>query len=92
MIPDYQTFYNIVNKDMAAAVAPLGDCIQSLSKICPCKKDRKQKKIDECNELYVNIITSNGESLKEYFKTKTSDNEVIFNQKTHYTILRLSLK
>lgn len=92
IISTYQQFYGIVKDDLSAISKPLSDCINAVNNICACKKQAKQDKSNSCNELYVNFIKNNGEGLKEYFATKTSDKEVVFNHSTHHPIMRLTLR
>jgi len=91
-IGNYQSFYNLVKDDLPVIAGPLGDCIRNVASICNCKKEQKQKKSNECNIMYINFIKQNGEALKEYFATKTSDAELLFNHDTHHYVLRLQLR
>ena len=91
-IGNYQSFYNLVKDDLPVIAGPMGDCIRNVASICNCKKEQKQKKSNECNTMYINFIKKNGEALKEYFATKTSDVELLFNHDAHHHILRLQLR
>lgn len=91
-VGSYQAFYNMVKDDQPAIGKPLGDCLRSLSGICACRKQQKTQKSNECNQLYINFVKTNGEALKEYFATKTTDAEILFSHDSHHEILRLKLR
>jgi hypothetical protein len=91
-IGTYQQFYTLIKDDLPAIALPLGDCISATDRICSCKKEAKQNKSNSCNQIYIDFIKNCGEGLKEYFATKTADNEVVFNHSTHHPILRLTLR
>lgn len=92
VIPDYQSFYNLVKDDNPYISNNLGGCITMLNKICSCNKSRKSAKSEECNTMYVNYIRCSGPGLADYFRQKTNDAEVIFNHNTHHLILKLQLR
>ena len=92
IIGNYQTFFNLVKSDNVENFRPLIDCVNTLSKICSCQKDRRSKKSTECNTLYINIVKHIVPSMVEYFKTKTPDSDIGFNHDTHHQILTLKLK
>jgi len=92
IIGTYQQFHGIVKDDLPAISKPLGDCITAVSKICSCKKQAKHDKSNQCNQIYIDFIKNSGEGLKEYFATKTTDKEVVFNHSSHHPILRLTLR
>jgi hypothetical protein len=91
-IGTYQQFYTLIKNDLPAIAHPLGECIDATNRICSCKKEAKQAKSNSCNQLYIEFIKNSGEGLKEYFATKTTDKEVVFNHSAHHPILRLSLR
>ncbi len=91
-IGTYQEFYSIVKDDLPIIARQLADCIDAVKRICACKKSQRQKKSNECNDIYINFIKNNGEGLKEYFATKTLDKTIIFNHSTHHTIFTLTLR
>lgn len=90
-ISNYYEFYNLVKDDMSSVVSQLSECIRQSNSICSCQKDRKQRKIEECNTIYIEFIKSNAEGLVEYLKTKTQDKSVIFKHSTHYPITTVNL-
>lgn len=92
IIPNFQEFYNLFKDTPVPVVVELGGCINILNKICGCRKSQKQSKNEECNNLYINYVQNNKDSLIEYLKLKTNDNEVIFKHNTHYDILSLKIR
>lgn len=91
-IGSYQQFYSIVKDDLPSIAQQLDECIQAVNRICACKKDAKQAKSNSCNQLYINFVQNNGEALKEYFATKTTDKEMVINHSSHHPIIRLTLR
>lgn len=91
-IGSYQAFYNLIKDSQLAVAKPLGDCIHSVASICSCRQQAKNQKSDECNQLYINFINTNGEALKDYFAIKTTDSEILFNHNSHHQILKVKLR
>ena len=73
IIGSYVAFNNFVSKDNIGAFAILTNCVQTFDKICSCQKQRKSIKHDECNKIYINLVSSVAPSLIDYFRTKTTD-------------------
>lgn len=92
IISTFQEFYNSLKDAPLPIMNELGGCINLLNKICSCKKTQKQSKNDECNNLYINFVKSSGDSLIEYLKAKTNDNEITFKHSTHYEIITIRLR
>jgi hypothetical protein len=92
IIGDYQSFYNLIKNDNNPIAINLGECIDSLSKICSCNKTRKVAKSQECNTIYIQFIKNNQNTLAEYMRTKTNDAEIVFNHNSHHNILKLKLR
>jgi|694.fasta_scaffold23253_9 hypothetical protein len=92
IIGSFVALNNLVSKDNIGAFAPLTNCIQTFDKICSCQKQRKTLKHDECNKIYINTVTAVAPSLVDYFKTKTTDEEIIFYHNGHNLIMKLKLR
>lgn len=91
-IPNFQEFYNLFKDTSTPIIVELGGCINLLNKICACRKSQRESKNEECNNLYINFVKTNSDSLIEHLKSKTEDNEVIFKHNTHYEIITLKIR
>jgi len=86
---------DLINKfgnDNVPVFSQLKNCISVVNKICSCQRQRKAIKSEECNNLYINIINSSANNLIEYFKTKTTDPEIIFYHNGSHEIKRIRLR
>jgi len=92
IIGSYVAFNNFVSKDNIGTFAILTNCVQTFDKICSCQKQRKSIKHDECNNIYINLVNSVAPSLIDYFRTKTTDEEIIFYHNGHNLITKLKLR
>jgi len=88
----YQDFINKFGNDNISFFNPLKNCQSVLNKICNCQKQRKALKSEECNNLYINTINSSVSNLVEYFKTKTTDPEIVFYHNGSHEIKRIKLR
>lgn len=91
IISNFQEFYNLIKTDAIPVKNQLENCINTLARICNCKREVKASKNTECNNIYINFIKSNGQSLKDFLKSKTKDKEVVFNHDAHYHIVTVNL-
>jgi hypothetical protein len=92
IIGSFVALNNLTSKDNISAFAPLSNCIQTFDKICSCQKQRKTIKHDECNKIYINLVNSVVPSLLDYFRSKTSDEEIIFYHNGHNLINKFKLR
>ena len=92
IIGNFIAFNNLVSNDKIPAFAGLNTCIETLNKICSCQKQRKTQKHTECNRNYINIVNSTIPSLLDYFRSKTSDDEIIFYHDGHNLITKIKLR
>ena len=90
-VNNFQEFNNIIKTTNLPIRQQLSDCITILSKICNCKKQQKNKKAEECNNLYINFIKGNAANLKHFWKTITSDPDISFFHNTHHHIITVKL-
>ncbi len=91
-IGSHQALIQLMQNDNISAIERLKDCLHGMSKICNCQKDRKNKKQEECNTLYINFVSSNASNLVDYFRTKTTDNEIIFSYGSNHIIKTIKLR
>lgn len=91
-IGNYQSFNNFVANDNVNEFNSLKNCIAVLNKICNCQKQRKAAKSEECNNIYINIINNNVSNMIDYFRTKTTDDEIIFYHNGSHEIKRIKLR
>lgn len=87
-----QALLGLIGNDNIQSLSDLRSCILSVNKICSCQKQRKSQKAEECNNIYIQFINSNAYSLLEYFKTKTSDDVIIFTHGSNHEIKRFKLR
>lgn len=92
IISNYQQFYNLIKSDSLPIKTPLEGCITSVNKICSCRKQAKARKSEECNNLYVEYIKNYSEANVELWRSKTNDNEIVFNHNSHYLIKKIKLR
>lgn len=92
IIGSFVALNNLTSKDNISAFASLSNCIQTFDKICSCQKQRKTIKHDECNKIYINLVNSVVPSLLDYFRSKTSDEEIIFYHNGHNLINKFKLR
>lgn len=88
----YQDLINKFGNDNIAAFNPIKNCHLVLNKICNCQKQRKNAKADECNKIYINTVNSISNEIIEYFKTKTTDSELVFYYAGPHEIRRIKLR
>lgn len=91
-IGSHQALVNLIGSDNIVSIDRLKDCLQGLSKICNCQKQRKNQKHEECNTLYINFVSSHASDLVHYFKTKTTDNEITFSYGSNHIIKTIKLR
>lgn len=91
-IGSHQALIQLMQNDNITAIDRLKDCLHGLSKICSCQKDRKNKKQEECNTLYINFVSSHASNLVDYFRTKTTDNEITFTYGSNHVIKTIKLR
>jgi hypothetical protein len=76
---EFKTF--LINNGLEIKSVEIADfigCVNSFSLICSCKKNMKSKKLEECNNKYVDIINNLSNEVKvDFFKT-TTDNAIEF--------------
>ena len=92
IISTYQQFYKLIKDDILPVTSQLGECIDTVGKICNCKKQQKIKKSEECNNIYINFIKQHGENFKDVWRGKTTDPDITFNHNTHHTITVIKLR
>ncbi len=91
-IGSHQALVNLLASEHIVSIDRLKDCLQQVSKICSCQKQRKNQKHEECNVLYINFVISHASDLIDYFKTKTTDNEIIFSHGSNHIIKTIKLR
>ena len=70
----------------------LKDCLHGLNRICSCQKQRKSQKQEECNVMYINFIAKRASDLTNYFRTKTTDDEITFSYGGSHVITTIKLR
>ena len=91
-IGSHQALVNLIGSEHIVSIDRLKDCLQQVNKICSCKKQRKNQKHEECNVLYINFVISHASDLIDYFRTKTTDNEIIFSHGSNHIIKTIKLR
>jgi hypothetical protein len=91
-IGSHQALVNLLASEHIVSMDRLKDCLQQVSKICSCQKQRKNQKHEECNVLYINFVISHASDLIDYFRTKTTDNEIIFSHGSNHVIKTIKLR
>jgi len=91
-IGSHQALVNLLASEHIVSMDRLKDCLQQVSKICSCQKQRKNQKHEECNVLYSNFVISHASDLIDYFRTKTTDNEIIFSHGSNHVIKTIKLR
>ena len=81
-IGSHQALVNLLASEHIVSMDRLKDCLQQVSKICSCQKQRKNQKQDECNTLYINFVTLHASDLINYFRNK----EFGLDQALHYLL------
>lgn len=92
IIGSHQALVNFVGNDSISSIDRLRECLAGLNKICSCQKQRKNQKQEECNALYINFVSSHASELVNYFKTKTTDNEITFSYGGSHVIKTIKLR
>ncbi len=92
IIGSHQALVNFVGNDSISSIDRLRECLAGLNKICSCQKQRKNQKQEECNALYINFVSSHASELVNYFKTKTTDDEIIFSYGSNHIIKTIKLR
>ena len=87
-----QSLVSLIGAEHIVSIDSLKDCLQQVSKICSCQKQRKNQKQDECNTLYINFVTLHASDLIDYFRTKTTDNEITFSHGSNHIIKTIKLR
>ena len=90
-IHTYQSFFNLIKNDSLPVKDSLADCLVAVSRICACKKPLKMKKSEQCNNIYINFIKNEAHNYISLWKTKTSDDVIIFYHNTHHLIKEITL-
>lgn len=91
-IGSHQALVNLLSSEHIVSMDRLKDCLQQVNKICSCQKQRKNQKHEECNVLYINFVISHASDLIDYFRTKTTDNEIIFSHGSNHVIKTIKLR
>jgi hypothetical protein len=91
-IGSHQALVNLLASEHIVSMDRLKDCLQQVNKICSCQKQRKNQKHEECNVLYINFVISHASDLIDYFRTKTTDNEIIFSHGSNHVIKTIKLR
>jgi len=91
-IGSHQALVNLLASEHIVSMDRLKDCLQQVSKICSCQKQRKNQKHEECNVLYINFVISHASDLIDYFRTKTTDDEIIFSHGSNHVIKTIKLR
>ena len=91
-IGSHQALVNLIGSEHIVSMDRLKDCLQQVNKICSCQKQRKNQKHEECNVLYINFVISHASDLIDYFRTKTTDNEIIFSHGSNHIIKTIKLR
>ncbi len=91
-IGSHQALVNLLASEHIVSIDRLKDCLQQVNKICSCQKQRKNQKHEECNVLYINFVISHASDLIDYFRTKTTDNEIIFSHGSNHIIKTIKLR
>jgi hypothetical protein len=91
-IGTYQAFLNLTQDLNNPHIVELRNCLNAVNKICACQKQLKAKKANDCNDIYVRFVTTHVPNLLDYFRRKTTDDVIVFNQNTHHEIKRLVLR
>lgn len=91
-IGSYQALINLTGTDNIVSIDRLKDCLNGLGKICSCQKQRKNQKQEECNTMYINFVISHASDLVNYFKSKTTDDEITFSYGSNHIIKTVKLR
>jgi hypothetical protein len=91
-IGSHQALVNLLASEHIVSMDRLKDCLQQVSKICSCQKQRKNQKHEECNVLYINFVTLHASDLINYFRTKTTDDEIVFSHGSNHVIKTIKLR
>ena len=91
-IGSHQALVNLIGSEHIVSMDRLKDCIQQVNKICSCQKQRKNQKHEECNVLYINFVISHASDLIDHFRTKTTDDEIIFSHGSNHVIKTIKLR
>ena len=87
-----QALIQLMQNDNITSIDKLKECLHSLGRICSCQKQRKNQKHEECNTMYINFVSSNVSNLADYFKTKTTDNEITFSYGSNHILKTIKLR
>ena len=91
IIGNVNGFHNLVKGHNIPGLERFMSCYRSFSSMCNCQKAAKQKKMVECSRLYSEFITANGQNLKNWLKSKTTDKTVVFRQNDHQDLITIKL-
>lgn len=91
VITSGQGLINIVDKDNLSIFSELKDCINQANRICACQRQRKSIKMEECDKIYVRIVTTILPTMLDYLKTKTIDPEIVFYHHGNHEVKRIKL-
>ena len=92
IIGSYQALIQLIGNDNISSIGRLKECLAGLNKICSCQKQRKNQKQEECNTLYINFVSSHASELINYFRMKTTDDEITFSYGGSHTIKTIKLR
>jgi len=92
IISNYQSFLGFIGKDSVHMVDKLQNSVKQLNGICNCQRSRKSQKSEECNKIYIEIVSTTLNNLTDYLRTKTTDNEIVFSHNSNHEINRIKLR
>lgn len=92
VVRTFQDFYTLIQNDNISIKYKLKVCIDIASKTCICQKELKQKRLNDCNKLYVDYVRSNQSILISLFKNKTKDKHVVFLNGGIYPIQSINIQ
>lgn len=92
IVNNVNDFIKFLSGDEISIKGQLESCVKTASKICGCQKSRKMAKVNECNRLYVEFVKNNADSLVDFFKKLTADNDIRFYHNTHELIKVVKLR
>lgn len=71
-------------------IADFMGCVSLYGKICSCKKNLKLNRHEECNRIYINIVSNISNELKNIFLSLSLDSSIEFYYNTNFPIVTLS--
>jgi hypothetical protein len=71
-------------------IADFIGCVSIYRTICSCKKNLKLNRHEECNRIYISIISHISNELKNIFLSCAGDSRIEFYYNTNFPIATLS--